>query len=173
MILTLIAVNTLGWLVLQLSIAAAAVRMDSRSFADDNWFYRVRTGEIEFYKRWLHIRRWKNSLPDGAPWVGGSFRKKTLLGRDSAYLAQLLIETRRGEAAHWLMLVSFPIFFLWNPPWVWTVMALYAAAANLPCIIVQRYNREAAQRLQLRRNTHFPSDSCSPPSGSAGRRLPC
>ena len=159
MILTLIAVNTLGWFFLHLSIAAVAIRMAPCCFAKDNWIYRVRAGEIEFYKRWLLIRRWKNWLPDGAPWVGGNSRKKTLLGRDSAHLARVLIETRRGEAAHWLMLAGFPIFFLWNPPWAWIVMALYAAAANLPCIIVQRYNREAAQRLQLHRNTHFPSDS--------------
>ena len=161
MILTLIAVNTFGWLVLQLSIAAVAVRIPSRCFAEDNWLYRVRAREIEFYKRWLLIRRWKNWLPDGAPWVGGNFRKKAPAGRDSTYLAQLMIETRRGEAAHWLMLASFPIFFLWNPPWAWVVIVLYAAAANLPCIAVQRYNREAAQRLQLHRSAHLPSASSS------------
>jgi glycosyl-4,4'-diaponeurosporenoate acyltransferase len=157
MILTLIAVNTCGWLILQLSIAAVATRVSPCCFAKDNWLYRVRAREIEFYKRWLRIRRWKRWLPDGGPWVGGGFRKKTLLGLDSAHLAQLLIETRRGEAAHWLMLASFPIFFLWNPRWGWFVMALYAAAANVPCIVVQRYNREVAQRLQLHRTTHLSS----------------
>ena len=76
MILTLILVNTFGWLILQLSIAAVAVRMDPRWFARDNRLYRVRGGEVDFYRRWLRIRRWKNWLPDGAPWVGGSFRRR-------------------------------------------------------------------------------------------------
>jgi len=159
MILTLIAVNTLGWLVLQLSLAAMAIRMDSHRFASDNWFYRVSASEVEFYRRWLLIRRWKNWLPDGATWVGGGFRKKTLEGRKSEYLSQLVVETRRGEAAHWLMMASFPIFFLWNPPWAWIVIVMYATVANLPCILVQRYNRRAAQRLLLHRNTQYPPDS--------------
>lgn len=48
MILTLIAVNTLGWLVLQLSIAAAATRIDSRYFSTDNRIYRTYPKEISF-----------------------------------------------------------------------------------------------------------------------------
>lgn len=151
--MTLILVNTLGWLVLQLSIAAVAIRIGPSRFEDDNWLYRVRAFEIEFYKRWLHIRRWKHLLPDGASWVGGSFRKKFLQGCHPIYLRQLMTETRRGETAHWLMLVSFPVFFLWNPPWARIAMMSYAIAANLPCIIVQRYNREAVRRLRLHRNT--------------------
>jgi len=157
MILAIITANTFGWLVLQLFIAAVATRMAPRCFAKDNWLYRVWAREIEFYRRFLLIRRWKNWLPDGAPWVGGRFRKKTLLGRDSTYLTQLGIETRRGEAAHWLMLASFPIFFPWNPLWARIVIVVYAVAANLPCIIVQRYNREVVRRLQLHRNPH---DNC-------------
>jgi glycosyl-4,4'-diaponeurosporenoate acyltransferase len=149
---TLVLVNALGWLILQLSIAAVAVRVDPCWFANDNMLFRVHAYEIEFYRRWLHIRRWKRLLPDGAPWVGGSFRKKSLHGSNPAYLRKLLVETRRGEVAHWLMLASFPIFFLWNPPWARIVMMSYAIAANLPCIIAQRYNREAVHRLQQHHN---------------------
>jgi glycosyl-4,4'-diaponeurosporenoate acyltransferase len=146
-VLTLIAVNAFGWLVLQLSIAAVATRIDSQNFSRDLFLYRTHSREIGFYRKWLQIRRWKGLLPDGAPWVGGSFRKKRLLARDPAYLRQFIIETRRGEAAHWVMLACFPIFFLWNPPWAFIVIALYAIAANLPCIVVQRYNRRMVQGL--------------------------
>lgn len=148
----LFLVNSLGWLVLQLSIAAVAIRLSPKFFANDDRLYRVHAFEIQFYRRWLRVRRWKHMLPDGAPWVGGRFYKKSLQGNSPAYLRQLLIETRRGEATHWLMLASFPIFFLWNPPWARIVMASYAIAANLPCIVVQRYNREAVHRLQLHRD---------------------
>jgi len=149
--MTLILLNTLGWLVLQLSIAAVAIRLGPAHLENDNWLFHVHPFEIAFYKRRLHIRRWKGLLPDGGPWVGSNFRKESLQRSDAAYLRQLLIETRRGEAAHWLMLASFPLFFLWNPPWARIVMSLYAILANLPCIIVQRYNRKVVGRIKLRR----------------------
>jgi glycosyl-4,4'-diaponeurosporenoate acyltransferase len=150
---TILLVNIFGLLIVQLSIAAVAVRIRPGCFAVDNRLYRVHTFEIEFYKRWLHVRRWRRRLPDGGPWVGGTFRKEIVHGSNSADLHQLLIETRRGEVAHWLMLASFPLFFPWNPPWARVLALSYALAANLPCIIVQRYNREAVCRIQLRRNT--------------------
>lgn len=148
----LVAINTLGWLFLQLSIAAIATHANSVHFANDNTLYRTHQSEVAFYRRYLHIRRWKRLLPDGAPWVGGSFRKKHLQARDSAYFRQLIVETRRGEAAHWLMLACFPIFFPFNPPWARVVISFYAIAANLPCIVVQRYNRNVAQRILASRS---------------------
>jgi glycosyl-4,4'-diaponeurosporenoate acyltransferase len=145
--LTLVAINTLGWAGLQLFIAAVAVRIGARHFARDSRLYRIHVSEIAFYRNWLRIRRWKRLLPDGAPWVGGSFRKKRLQGHDLAYLQRFVIETRRGEATHWIALACFPLFFPFDPGWARLVVTLYAIAANLPCIIVQRYNREAVQRL--------------------------
>ncbi|MGB8480483.1 MAG: hypothetical protein WCE63_16885 [Acidobacteriaceae bacterium] len=152
----LIVVNACGWLVLQLAIAWGMTRVSAKHFARDRRWTQVHSWEIDLYRRWLRVRRWKAMLPDGAPWVGGTFHKRYLDRRDSAYLRQLVSETRRGELAHWLMLGCFPIFFFWNPPWVWGVMAFYAAAANLPCIVVQRYNREIAMRLLQHRKFHFP-----------------
>jgi glycosyl-4,4'-diaponeurosporenoate acyltransferase len=151
MVAALIAINTAGWLAVQLGIAWAATHTAPRYFSADNWLYKVRAWEIGFYRRCLRIRRWKRLLPDGAPWVGGRFAKKTLKTHDPEYLRQWMTETRRAELAHWLMLACFPIFFLWNPRWAWIVMALYAAAANLPCIVVQRYNRAVLGRLRSRR----------------------
>jgi len=161
MILRLMAINTLGWLALQLSIAAAATRMSSRCFANEGGLYRVREWEVGIYRRWLHIQRWKRMLPDGGPWVGGSFRKMRFERRDAEYLRQFALETRRGEVAHWLMLGCFPIFFLWNPTEAWIVLALYAVAANLPCIVVQRYNRAVATKLLARANA-----TATPPRAS-------
>ncbi len=152
----LIALNVGGWLVLQLSIAWGMTRLPEHHFARDTWWMRVRNWEINFYRRWLRIRRWKAMLPDGAPWVGGTFRKRFLERRDTSYFRQFVMEARRGELAHWFMLLCFPIFFFWNPPWAWGVMALYAIAANLPCIVVQRYNRYVGLRLLQHRNCDLP-----------------
>lgn len=105
--------------------------------------------EARFYRDLLQVHRWKSSLPDGAPWLGG-FSKKRFTGRDPNYVAAFLAETRRAEFAHWCMFLCCPVFFLWNPPWACVVMVLYAVAANAPCIVAQRSNRIALARLLTR-----------------------
>jgi glycosyl-4,4'-diaponeurosporenoate acyltransferase len=142
------AMNILGWPLLQLGIASVAIRLPAELFTRDTWLtmprHWERSGRI--YREYLGIRRWERLLPDGAPWMGG-FAKKTLRSRDPAYLAQFLLETRRAELAHWSMLACLPVFFLWNPIWARCVMAFYALAANLPCILAQRYNRLVLTRI--------------------------
>lgn len=146
----LIAINALGWLIVQLSIAAIFIRMPVRFFSRDSRLYYVHPRELNLYRNVVHIRRWKHLLPDGASWLGGTSHKKQRVSRDPHFLHHIVIETRRSEAAHWLMLACCPIFFLWNPPRAWPILALYAAAANLPCIVAQRYNRHSAQRMLAR-----------------------
>lgn len=143
----LIAANVLGWPVLQLAIARGATRMSSRHFAGDGWLFRVRSREEYVYDNWFAVRKWKRMLPDGEAWVRGSFRKRKLKTRDQDYLRRFVIETRRAEAAHWVMLACWPVFCLWNPLWACLVMAAYAVLANVPCIVVQRYNRERMLKL--------------------------
>ena len=57
------------------------------------------------------------------------------------FLEQFLRETWRGELTHWLALLALPLFAIWNPGWAFGINVAYALAANLPCILVQRYNR--------------------------------
>jgi glycosyl-4,4'-diaponeurosporenoate acyltransferase len=136
------AANLLGWPLIHLVVAFVALRLPAHLFTLDSWLTAPRRWEHDgrLYRDWLAIRKWKSLLPDGAPWMGG-FRKKKLNARDSSYLSQFLRETRRAEWAHWCMFCCLPIFFLWNPPWARLVMTAYALAANLPCILAQRYNR--------------------------------
>jgi len=44
-----------------------------------------------------------------------------------------------------------PIFFLWNPWWADLIIVIYAVAANVPCILAQRYNRLRFHRLLARK----------------------
>jgi glycosyl-4,4'-diaponeurosporenoate acyltransferase len=145
--------NILGWPAIHIAISAVSLRLPAERFAQDNWITAPRSweGGGRVYKDWLRIRKWKQMLPDGAPWIGG-FSKKKLNARDPGCLAQFLVETRRAEIAHWCMLACFPIFFLWNPPWACGVMCAYAVAANLPCIVAQRFNRMAITRLVSNRS---------------------
>jgi glycosyl-4,4'-diaponeurosporenoate acyltransferase len=146
-ILRLIAINSLGWLVVQLSIAAIFVRLPDGFFAALSCLDRIYPLEIKLYLKVLNIRRWKHRLPDGASWMGGAPPAKPLVGRDPARLRRFVIATRRSELAHWAMFACCPLFFLWNPPSAWPILSLYATVANFPCIAAQRYNRHAAQRI--------------------------
>ena len=147
--------NILGWPLIHIAVAYAALRLPARLFTQDSCITAPRSWEREgrLYRDWLEIRRWKAILPDGAPWLGG-FAKKRMRNRNASYIAQFLVETRRAELAHWCMLLCLPLFFLWNPPWARLVMTAYALVANLPCIFAQRYNRIALSRvLQTRSRT--------------------
>ena len=139
--------NAGAWASLQMSIAWAITRVPARFFARDLGPLRVHPAEPRLYHRLLRIRRWKRLLPDGEAWVGGDFRKQRPAGRDPAYFRRFALETRRGECAHWIMLLCLPAFFPWNPHWAWGLNGAYALATNLPCIVVQRYNRAAFGRL--------------------------
>src|SRR6202020_1034772 len=112
--------------------APAALRLPPEPFARDSWLTTPRRCEHDgrLYRDWFAIRKWKSLLPDGAPWLGG-FGKKKLRGRN------------RADLAHWCMLACLPVFFVWNSPWACWMMTVYAIAANLPCILAQRYNRLA------------------------------
>lgn len=142
------AANLLGWPVIHLAIGSIALRVPPHVFEHDTWITTPRPWEQEghVYRDWFAVRKWKALLPDGAPWLGG-YAKKKLCARKPTALAQFLIETRRAEIAHWCMIGCLPVFFLWNPPWACWVMTAYALAANLPCILVQRYNRFTLNRM--------------------------
>jgi len=137
-----VALNALGLPALQLGCAWAFTRMPA------TWFARSPGGgDARRYERALAIKCWKDRLPDGASWFKGGFAKAKLQRRDRRHLARFLQETWRGELCHWTALALIPVFFLWNPWWGDLVIALYALAANLPCILVQRYNRARLQRV--------------------------
>jgi len=135
-----ITLNLLGWPVIQLSFSWVFLRLPPGLFRAAPVPPTVPIERI-VYERVLAIKRWKDFLPDGAAWFRGGFSKRRLQRRDAAYLDRFMLESRRGEAAHWAMLLAGPVFMLWNPPWAIAVMFAYALASNLPCIAAQRYNR--------------------------------
>ena len=109
--------------------------------------------EGKLYERFA-IRGWKDHLPEAGAFFSGGFSKRRLSAHDAAYLQRFAQETARAECSHWLTWGLGLSFFAWNPWEVGVVMMLYGAAANLPCILVQRYNRarlrRAAQKLARR-----------------------
>jgi glycosyl-4,4'-diaponeurosporenoate acyltransferase len=137
-----------AWLVIQFGAAKLATSMDARRFKPGGWLFRARGWERDgsFYEI-VGIRRWKDSLPDAGPWFAGGFSKAGLASRAPDYLQRFIVETCRGEGAHWLAMFPAPLFFFWNRPWVGGLMVAYALVGNLPCLIAQRYNRRRLERL--------------------------
>jgi glycosyl-4,4'-diaponeurosporenoate acyltransferase len=139
----IIALNALGLPALQLGCAWIFTRLPAARFRPPP----PKTDRSRHYERFLGIKRWKDRLPDGASWFKGGFAKASLRQRDPQHLARFHREAWRGELCHWTVLALIPVFFLWNPGWADLVIAGYALAANLPCILVQRYNRQRLSRV--------------------------
>jgi glycosyl-4,4'-diaponeurosporenoate acyltransferase len=139
----LVVVNVLAWLLIHLGVAWAGTRLPIRLFSPRQWLYRARGWERggRVYERHLGVKRWKDWLPDGAALFAGGFRKAGLEAASLEHLQRFERETCRGEAVHWAVLATSGFFFLWNPWGAGLLMIVYAVAANLPCILIQRYNR--------------------------------
>jgi glycosyl-4,4'-diaponeurosporenoate acyltransferase len=148
-IVWIVVLNVAGWPVIQLGLAWAFTRMSV------DWFNPRHARAWEqggrFYERMFAIKRWKDWLPDGARWMGGGFSKGSMARLGPDYFQRFIRETWRGELCHWYALGCAPLFFLWNPWWAGVIMVIYAAVANLPCILAQRYNRARFQRLLAER----------------------
>ncbi len=93
------------------------------------------------YERYWLIRRWKPWIPDAGHVLPGGIRKASLMGRDRAGLERLLAETRRAELVHWALWPAWLVTALWLPPRGVVLNLVFATCFNLPCLLLQRYNR--------------------------------
>jgi glycosyl-4,4'-diaponeurosporenoate acyltransferase len=147
-----VAVDIAVWLAIHLAVVMSTARMQPDSFNPESWLYRQRTWERggKTYKSALKVKKWKRLLPDGATVFKGGFRKKHLGKADAAYLRRFILETCRAEFTHWVILLFALIFFVWNEWWIGLIMVAYALTTNMPCIVVQRYNRMRLERVYER-----------------------
>jgi len=138
-----ILLNAVAWLVIHLGVSYFSSRLPLAWFDPRSWLYRGRRWERggRVYDRVFRIKAWKRLLPDGAALFRTGFRKRRMAGRSPEYCRTFVKETCRAELCHWLVFVLVPLFFVWNPWYVALLMVPYAVAANLPCIVAQRYNR--------------------------------
>lgn len=135
----LIVVNVVACPAIQLGLAWLFTRLPSRWFSDKPT--QAPVSHLDLYTDYFQVKRWKDQLPDGASWFGGGFPKKHLREVDAAYLRRFISETRRGEYCHWTAIAASHLSILWNPWWGFLIVFAWFLVSNLPCIIVQRYNR--------------------------------
>lgn len=149
-------VDIAAWALFHLGISYALYRMPLRVFEKETALTRIRYWEQggRTWQRLLRVRQWKDRLPDGDSVLGRGFPKKRLGEGSADYLRQFVAESRRAEWTHWLLIPPAFLFFLWNPPWASWVMVAYALAANVPFILIQRFNRPRLMRLSDRMTVH-------------------
>ncbi len=111
-------------------------------------FYRVlRTRKFEnqgqIYQDLLRIRAWKAYIPSAGP-----FDKKHLKSEvSSEYALCFVLETVRAEVAHYICLLSTMLVLAASKPKGAIGFMLFFFIINMPCILIQRYNRPRFERL--------------------------
>jgi glycosyl-4,4'-diaponeurosporenoate acyltransferase len=152
-----ILLNFFAWFVIQMGISYGVTQFNPQVFDSKGWLFKGRELEKngKIYETLFKVKFWKDWLPDGASWFKGGFRKRKLASLDADYLKLFIIETRRGETAHWVAFLCSPIFFLWNEAWVGGLMIGVGAVLNLPCLMVQRYNRFRFESLLKKSQDRF------------------
>ena len=95
------------------------------------------------YQRIFHIRAWKDYVP-----AIGSFDKKHINAHpDTGYLSRYLLESLRAELCHELaMALSVVVMAASVQPAKGRIL-LWSLALNMPCTMIQRFNRPRFERL--------------------------
>ena len=148
----LVALDALVWGAWSAIVGYGFHRLPASTFASDGAVTRLRAWERSghVYER-LGIRRWKDRLPEAGAWFRAGVSKRSIGGRTADDVERFAAETRRAEHVHWTIPVIAPLFVLWNPGPLFAAMVVYALVANVPCVMVQRYNRARIERGRRRR----------------------
>lgn len=162
-----VALDAVVWATWSGLVGYTAHRLPSHRVARDGPLTRLRAWEQSgrAYER-LAIRRWKDRLPEFGAVFRGGVSKRALPSRTTSDLDRFAAETRRAELVHWTIPLITPLFALWNPPRLLAAMAAYAVVANVPCLVVQRYNRGRLLRVLDRRSQRFAPSSLPPEAPS-------
>ncbi len=161
-----VALDCAVWAVGGTAIGYLTNKFPIERFDQDSVVTRLRSWEDDghhYERRWA-IKRWKRWLPEAGDLFGDGFSKRDLRAANPDYLERFVVETRRAEVTHWWVLALGPFFVLWNPPWLALVMNGYAIAANVPCLVVQRYNRARLIRVLARVRCRRASTSSDAPA---------
>jgi glycosyl-4,4'-diaponeurosporenoate acyltransferase len=144
-----IAMNFALWFLIHYTAGYLGAKLPAHRFARDGGFFRTLPWEQDgtIYQRLFKVKKWKGRLPDAGNAFGQNARKHRLAASDPVYLEKFILETRRAEWTHWIQIFPVPVFFLFNDWKVGIFMIFYALCVNLPCMMIQRYNRPRLQRI--------------------------
>lgn len=138
------------WPMLQFAAALLCLNLPDSVLSSDSFLFRSRSYENGglIYDKMFRVSQWKHLVPDGnIVSKQKRFKKKHLQNFSGENISRFLLESARAELSHWLAILPFWLFGFFVPSGVLWYMLIYALAINLPCIIIQRYNRPRLQRL--------------------------
>jgi len=142
------------WPIIQVGAALFCLYLPNRFFSPRSRIFRAFAWEKEgrIYDKFFFVSHWKRLMPDGSLMAKSrGFRKKKLHSYTSEYLERFLVESCRTEMTHLLAILPFWVFGFFTPPHVLWFMLAYALIVNLPCMIIQRYNRPRMIRILRKR----------------------
>lgn len=99
----------------------------------------------------IGIRR-KDKVPDMSVILKKLIRKEVRTDFSAADIRRQIQETCVAEFVHLcLILLSLTILVFWKSFWAWIFEAAYILLANLPFMLIQRYNRPRLIKLYRRK----------------------
>ena len=101
-----------------------------------------------FYEKVLKIKIWKDKIPQYISRSG--FSKRKIKSLDLNYLNRFICETYRAEADHFMCCLIMPFLFFLNKLESFIFFSILIMLGNIPCILIQRYNRCRLRRLIMK-----------------------
>jgi glycosyl-4,4'-diaponeurosporenoate acyltransferase len=138
------------WPVFQIVSSLVCLKMPDRFFSPFSLPYREFRWEKSglLYGRVLMVRKWKDLLPElGLLIFRGGRRKRALHDFTKPGLEKFLVESCRAEWTHLLSILLFLLLSFFVPGKAALFLIVYGLMTNLPCVIVQRYNRPRVLKL--------------------------
>lgn len=149
-VLIYILANSFFWIFVHFASSYLVHFFPESIYNYKNIFFRKCAIEFDgkLYKKLFLIDRWKDKIPEAGTLLGlHPFSKRHFISKNPDYIKRFILETCRGELAHLLPFLFYPISLIWNPFFADIIMFFYVLFTNLPFIIVQRYNRIRLIRL--------------------------
>ncbi|MCX8028415.1 MAG: hypothetical protein N2712_00265 [Brevinematales bacterium] len=147
----MIIVNSVFWISVHFFSGYLVHFIPKSFYTGNNPLFKERFWEFngKLYEKVFLIKLWKDRLPEAGELLSiNPFNKKKFLSRDKEYISRFITETCRAELSHLLPFLFLPISFVWNNfIEAMVVMVLYCVVANIPFVMIQRYNRIRLSKL--------------------------
>ena len=148
----IVVLNATAWIVVFVGTGSVAAHLSDQALARRRRLLRPRRFERDgrFYEQRLHVRRWKDRVPEAGTFSGG-YSKRHLPPTAGRGIERFALETRRAELAHWYPLAAIPIFVIWNSPLGVALNAAFAVAFQRALHRHPALQPPPAERILLRR----------------------
>ncbi|MDO4504515.1 MAG: hypothetical protein Q4B84_05215 [Clostridia bacterium] len=139
-----VTINFILMVLWQFLVLIVCQRLSERTFDYRKNIYKLKKFENngKFYVKYLKIKKWKDKLPQYVSKNGFSKRNINLKNVcDKKYFEKFLIETCRAEWNHLVCCMYAVISMLINKFPFSMIFSIIPVMANLPFLVIQRYNR--------------------------------